>query len=497
MMKGSDDSIDRSQDLTGKRVLIDQELATIRFHGPLEGRPGLYYGVEWDNVSRGKHSGEYKGQSLFKVKIPNSATFISCARQVDLGTGFVQALKVKYTDAIEDSHITFGSSNIDVKTVGWDKVSKMLCNLYALKEAGLANYGISNSGGEPGEIASICPSIIDLDLSKNIFSSWKNVGSTVCELSNLHSLRLNYCRMSLIAPDDGAFNAVKVLTLSHSMVQFEELNQIMEWFPNLDELHVASNGIKAINITNMENWSRLKQLNLEYNNIAWDQVMNLSQLPSLQILNLNSNAITQLTKVQGFTSLTELKISENAINSWKCIDCLNSFPALLDIRVMNIPLTANMTRRDRHTALIARLSKITKLNGSTMTPKERMDCELYYLSQCALQTHTPEYIAEHPSYTLLCAKYGEPTKPVMRKAMLELRIVSETTTIEKKMSAKLTIRAAKTMVARLLYPTKWQSCLGGTFLWVSESGEEELDDPMRDLDDYGVVSGDTLKLVVD
>ena len=51
-----------------ERVSVKGELATIRWVGSLEGRAGDWIGLEWDNPTRGKHSGEVDGIKYFAVK---------------------------------------------------------------------------------------------------------------------------------------------------------------------------------------------------------------------------------------------------------------------------------------------------------------------------------------------------------------------------------------------------------------------------------------------
>jgi dynactin complex subunit len=52
----------------GKRLSFDGQLCTVRFRGAVEGTKGEWLGVEWDDPSRGKHSGEHQGHRYFKCK---------------------------------------------------------------------------------------------------------------------------------------------------------------------------------------------------------------------------------------------------------------------------------------------------------------------------------------------------------------------------------------------------------------------------------------------
>lgn len=41
---------------------------TIKYFGPVDGTDGVWYGVEWDDHSRGKHSGDKDGKHYFTTR---------------------------------------------------------------------------------------------------------------------------------------------------------------------------------------------------------------------------------------------------------------------------------------------------------------------------------------------------------------------------------------------------------------------------------------------
>lgn len=50
----------------GQRLSFDGALCTVRYIGKVEGTTGEWLGVEWDDPTRGKHSGEHKGVKYFR-----------------------------------------------------------------------------------------------------------------------------------------------------------------------------------------------------------------------------------------------------------------------------------------------------------------------------------------------------------------------------------------------------------------------------------------------
>jgi len=54
-----------SQFHIGQRLSVNSALCTVRYIGPVKGTEKDWLGVEWDEASRGKHSGEYAGIQYF------------------------------------------------------------------------------------------------------------------------------------------------------------------------------------------------------------------------------------------------------------------------------------------------------------------------------------------------------------------------------------------------------------------------------------------------
>jgi dynactin complex subunit len=49
----------------GKRLSFDGQLCTVRYHGEVKGTKGQWLGIEWDDPTRGKHSGEHQDVRYF------------------------------------------------------------------------------------------------------------------------------------------------------------------------------------------------------------------------------------------------------------------------------------------------------------------------------------------------------------------------------------------------------------------------------------------------
>ena len=49
----------------GTRISLAGSLGTVKYTGPVTGTKGEWLGVEWDDVTRGKHDGIKDGQRYF------------------------------------------------------------------------------------------------------------------------------------------------------------------------------------------------------------------------------------------------------------------------------------------------------------------------------------------------------------------------------------------------------------------------------------------------
>ena len=52
----------------GDRLSISSCLCTVLYIGPVEGTSGMWLGVEWDDPSRGKHSGTRNACEYFSTR---------------------------------------------------------------------------------------------------------------------------------------------------------------------------------------------------------------------------------------------------------------------------------------------------------------------------------------------------------------------------------------------------------------------------------------------
>ncbi|PYI35467.1 RNI-like protein [Aspergillus indologenus CBS 114.80] len=443
--------------VVGQRRSYAGDLCTVRYVGPVEGTTGDWLGVEWDDPSRGKHSGEHKGVRYFTCQRnhPTAGSFVRPSRPADKPRGLVEALREKYASEYLEQELARQRQETDpvalhkpiqisgkvVEEVGFDKIRKQLAELQALKIVLLDGLRVAGVLGHQAtadevdsayeEIETTCPKITELDLSRNLLTSW-SVVARICErLKHLKSLKLGGNRFGPV--EEGlTFHKITELYLDETLLAWDEISAITHQFPSLTLLSASANQLSAITSPLSANITRLTLENNDFTSLS--ALQPLTSLPNLQHLSLRSNAISTISTPEDptplvFPSLTSLDLSRNKISTWLFLNHLpTTCPALTTLRISTNPLFDGpvgptsitglpekpMTVDEAYMLTLARLANLQILNYGAVTPKDRTNGELYYLSLIAKElSATPEaeeptILAKHPRYAELCELHGEP-----------------------------------------------------------------------------------------
>ncbi|KAL4212034.1 hypothetical protein AB4K20DRAFT_1890136 [Rhizopus microsporus] len=516
----------------GTRIQVDRDRATVRFIGAVEGTKGEWLGVEWDEPTRGKHDGTHKGVKYFECRYPSSGSFIRFQpNKVLLGQTFMQALKDKYLAEQEENSVAYdkvadrgevylgGNKQIVVETYGFEKVQRTMRQLERLTVVGLAEMLIS-SAGSPEEISKANLAIEDLDLSRNLISSWEELEKIALQLPKLTILRLNQSR--LISPQQPLqLRYLQTLVLNKTLISWKDVEILAPGLPQLEDLQLGGNEIKSLSSIQ---WERLKCLNLEENLIEdWGEVAKLQSLSNLQILFLNGNKIKSIRKEGVFDNLEYLRIDGNSIKDWDSINMLNHYPKLTKLRCKNNPVFEGLDKEMEASQVVGRIGNLTVVNGNTLTSRERIDLERYYLMMCTKDGTTHQAISSiHPRYQELCKQHGEPDLETQaQKAtsalndrlieiMISLRPLEEnevstiskreqlppiTKSVSKRFLPTMTIRSIKHLIQKLLKVPASKQTLYLTQIIGDSLMIMDISDDLRDLKYYGMKQGDEIIVV--
>ncbi|CAI7667378.1 unnamed protein product [Penicillium crustosum] len=445
----------------GERRSFDGHLSTIRYVGTVQGTTGDWLGVEWDDASRGKHSGEHKGVRYFscKSKHPTAGSFVRPSRPSDQPLSFLEALREKYAsepvDGVAHNELVSGAagrgkaieiSGKVVEEVGFDKIRKQLAELQELRIVlldGLRVVGVLATysqaqvfhSEEVQKIGETCPKITELDLSRSLLSRWRDVWDICNQLKYLKKLKLNGNRFQVLE-DNLTFKGITELHLEETLLSWDEIAAIAYRFPGLTSLTASANQLTEITCALP---STITTLTLEHNEItSISALRHLAALPNLEHLSIRGNNISTVNPNTTDTTLDfqfpqtlrSLDISRNNITSWTILNKLPSaFPGLTTLRITanplfdQPPLPPSVTEASKpmtvDEAFMLTLSRfppsLTILNYSTISPQDRSNAEMYYLSligkelSATTEEEEPTILATHPRYSELCELYVEPT----------------------------------------------------------------------------------------
>lgn len=255
------------------------------------------------------------------------------------------------------------------------------------------------------------------------------------------------------------FGGIKELAVDETLLSWDDIWQMTTCFASLSTLFASSNQLSRLSALNLPSGptTTLTSVHLEFNDFtSLSDIVSLTALTSLRNLHLKGNHISVIASdtTDGppvfSQNLTYLDLSYNKIHKWSFIDALpDSFPGLTSLRLSHNPVYDNPTpstaaaaksapvTEEAYMLTIGRLASLRILNFSTITPTDRTNAEMFYLSRIGRQLSsvpdTPEaeanVISQHRRYAELCEAYGEPVvvrRKEVNPAFLEARLISVT-----------------------------------------------------------------------
>ncbi|XP_051123575.1 tubulin-folding cofactor E isoform X2 [Andrographis paniculata] len=365
----------------GQRVHFTSQprrTGAVKYVGPVQGYSGDWVGVDWDAPGEGKHDGSHNGVRYFTARGPYTASFVR-PHNLSSGISLLEALKTRYRTATT-------KDEEDLK---------------------------------------------ELDLSGNLLSDWQDVGIICQGLPALTDLNISSNSMSSNVTIMPQLSNICVLVLNHTGVLWEQVEILRDSIPHVAELHLMENNLKRItplSSTFVQGFKSLKLLNLEHNCLSdWDEIVKLSQLPSLEQLYLNYNNLNHIwypecekldepsneiespgKSFRPFENLHGLSLGSNNIEDLGSVDSLNSFPNLMDVRLSDNPVADLGKGGVPRFVFIARLAKVKILNGSEVSPRERKDSEIRYIRLVMSKFHgsSADVLRLHPRFLELRQIHG-------------------------------------------------------------------------------------------
>ena len=392
-----------------------------------------------------------------KSESPTAASFVPSGTKADSEQSFVQAVHQKYATEITaqplpiDLDKQIEISGKVVEKVGFDKIRKQQSQLDELKIVIVDGFRISKAEDPDRTIRDVCPKIVELDLSRNLFETCKEIIQICGELDSLRSLRIKYilaCGANLLLIADKfrsgnrlqivqeelnsaqvALKGIKELEMNEMLQSWSDICQVATRFDELETLKASSNLLRSLSITDTFAMSHLSSLTLDKNEFtSLSDLAPISHWKSLEKLYLKGNRISRImsdgAKVPVFgDKLHYVDLSSNAVASWAFLDDLvDVFPSLTGLRFSNNPIYGSVSTEARpatnveegYMLTVARVGTLKTLNFSNITPKDRENAEMFYLSRIGKAlAQVPEsrevsVTSEHKRFAELCKLHGAP-----------------------------------------------------------------------------------------
>ncbi|KAF7273590.1 hypothetical protein GWI33_013698 [Rhynchophorus ferrugineus] len=484
----------KSKDV-GSRIESGNCFGTVRYIGKLPNYSGIWYGIEWDDSSRGKHNGTVNGVQYFETKHPTAGSFVR-GEKINFGQSLIEAIIVRYggqendvMKKITERQIINLQKSIKapfIEFVGFDKVSNRQSHFEALSVVSVRLQNVSFIG-EPCELARVCPNIREIDVSKNLFSTWEDVFNICEQLPHLYWLNV-----------------------SENLLEFPEKLTLSKIFPNINELRANNNYITELSTDKKNNFNNLEILDLEDNYIKdWNEVVKLNAIASLQNLSLDGVGLrmihfkTDSSTLEYFTNLSKLCISNNCIDNWSSISELNKLPCLEELKFVNNPILKSESAETCSAIVIAKIGSLKIYNGRMISYEDRRGSEVDYLKMYGMDWlrvkssgNQSVFLKEHNRYLKLIQEYGEleaaelqlpETK--LKNTLLDLILVCRDRTINKKLSPTMLVQKLKILTQRLF---KIPDLPDLVCLSQGNQYEIPLDDDMKEIDFYSLKNGDTI-----
>ncbi|KAF5288067.1 hypothetical protein FQR65_LT12117 [Abscondita terminalis] len=498
----------------GDRVECGGYLGTVRYIGLVEGYINTWLGVEWDDCTRGKHNGTLNGISYFTARGDKSASFIR-PDKVHIGRSVVKAITSRYghseeaTQRLSEEELFSIQKSLNapfLQLVGFEKVYDRQSKLEKLKIINLRLQNVANLEGPP--LIEVCPNLVELDVSKNLFTSWTTIFEMCTHLEHLQWLNVSENLMSFPSDyDNYKFPNLKALICSVMRINWDTVMCLGELFPNIEELRVPLNNITFLNVPDGL-FSKLKLLDLEANPIGeWKEILKLTQIASLEHLNIENTGISTISfdETNLFRNLRKLVISRNLISDWESIGELNKLPLLDDLRFLKNPVMESESYATCIQLIVARIGNLQTFNGAPLRIEERKGAEYDYIKKYGLDwliaqknpVKKAQFLKRHNRYEELIKMYGPPEESevavqtkVIKVSLIEVQFVHQGVTITKKLPPTILIQRLIMLAQRLfnLDERPTLKYISGDHVGI----EIPLNDEGKELGFYSVLDGDKI-----
>ncbi|XP_062607599.1 tubulin-specific chaperone cofactor E-like protein [Saccostrea cucullata] len=232
----------------------------------------------------------------FSVMLPSSKGRKRRVRK----KSFTEAVKEKYCMSDPNKIFTSGFV-IDIKVTGKPKANDSEAELAYLRNVVLTNSAVGHAGLPNEGLSTLCPNVVDLDLSSNALTDWKDM---LTILSNLQCLKFVNLARNLLQNHENVIQSwstalpqIENLVLNGTYTSWQDVIELSKKIPSLKELHACENEYEDLDHPEdaYKYLQNISCLRLNNNRLrSWEEVWKLKNLPCLESLILSGNPIEHI-----------------------------------------------------------------------------------------------------------------------------------------------------------------------------------------------------------
>ncbi|XP_061401889.1 tubulin-specific chaperone E-like [Musca vetustissima] len=455
----------------GTRIKIGDNCGTVCYVGEVLGYQGTWLGIEWDDPKRGKHNGTIDGKHYFYTQHPTAGSFIRPGK-VGPFESLEEAARERYLgyseNALDQQLLREAQESLQAsffEVVGMDKLARKQSKFEQLTDVSVDNCAV-NSAGYLKEFTMLTT----LNLSHTLIWNWEIVADICRQIPSLRNLNLSCNR--LVVPSDldisnlaTAFDNLRFINLREcGFNNWSDVMQTALLWPYIESLSLQGNPISELSVVDTTKiFKNLKELDLHRTKLCdFDQVCKLSNIKTLEFLNLMENGIeviklpdceSDAKLLDIFPSLEHLNIFHNPI--WNETDAFNELDKLPKLKRLNKTPHLKSDFNEMFVNAVAMISNLQVLNKAQISPEERRGAEYdiwkKYAPEWLQASMKPETLKEfykkHRTYALMLKKYGSPAEFIPRSNakvsnLIKIRVLhSETGDVwEKKFPRMITVQ---------------------------------------------------------
>jgi hypothetical protein len=274
----------------GRRIEYQKACGIVKYCGPLlhgdKKEPDqIWLGVQWDDVTRGRHNGTVENVKYFETDNNEFSGSLLKAEKANFGINIYDGILLRYfhqkpeemnKENKENAFVNEKGVRVEyddeayfetakkfkkrVEFLGFDRIWKKINDLKNLQELSLPDCNISDLGPE-GALSKLLPSLKNLSLEGNLLFDWNQIYLLGKELPHLESLFISGNKLNEpeevtkienivinstnttipFAPFGNTFKNLKTFVVISMGLTWKSFNKVLPLFLNVETLVLCYN----------------------------------------------------------------------------------------------------------------------------------------------------------------------------------------------------------------------------------------------------------------